>query len=199
MCLKSYRIDSSGLSQVKSHLNNLSSQVSKSCNQQTLGISNKKLQAKKSTFSLLSLSSEDAVVNAESWETVDKNYSFSSCPDHSRRFKEMFPYLLTSKSYKKVINKNKVSIMFGVVPYVQKVIKEGICGVPPLKNPMKQQRPKLRKNATALCLTRYWFKLSDQVSSSCCGSLYVGHCSSENMLDFFYHFKNDLQPETAYL
>ena len=89
--------------------------------------------------------------------------------------------------------------MFGVVPYVQKVIKEGICGVPPLKNPMKQQRPKLRKNATALCLTQYWFKLSDQVSSLCCSSLYVGHCSSENMLGYFYHFKNDLQPETACL
>ena len=62
---------------------------------------------------------------------------------------------------------------------------------------MKQQHHKLRNSTTIIHY--YWCKLQEQVSSSCCDSLFFEHCSSENLEDHFSHFKKDIQLDTPCL
>ena len=46
---------------------------------------------------------------------------------------------------------------------------------------------------------QYWSRRYEQVSTSYCGSLFVGHCSSDDLVEHFSQFKKDIQLNTSYL
>ena len=98
ICIKSFRIDNSGLSQVKSHATCHKS-GSLLNNQRTFQIS-KSNKVHLSKTSLI-LSTEDQVNKEEILQAlhiVNKNLSFASAQDGNDQFRSMFPDSTVSKS-----------------------------------------------------------------------------------------------------
>ena len=101
--------------------------------------------------------------------------------------------------FRKVLNsqKKKYSIGFGIATNVKELIKEDIHNTRFYFKFTETTASQVKKQYNGYIL--YWSKLHDQVSSSYYASLFVGHYSFGNLVDYFYCFKNDLQLDAAYL
>ena len=117
ICLKSFRIDNSGLSQVKSH---------EKCHKRGETLSSKRtfeigqkgqISLSKSSFVL---TPEDQVVEPEILQAlhmVNKNLSFASSKEDSERFHAMFPDSLIAKFYAMADTKSQYVIKFGIADF----------------------------------------------------------------------------------
>ena len=115
--LKSFRIDNSGLSQVKSH---------EKCHKRGETLSSKRtfeigqkgqISLSKSSFVL---TPEDQVVEPEILQAlhmVNKNLSFASSKEDSERFHAMFPDSLIAKFYAMADTKSQYVIKFGIADF----------------------------------------------------------------------------------
>ena len=118
--LKSFQIDNSGLSQVKSH---------EKCNKHGQTLSNQRpfeigrkgqISLSKSSFVL---TPEDRVAKAEILQAlrmVNKNLSFASSKGDSEKFCAMFPDSMIAKSYSMADTKSQYVIKFGIADYLTK-------------------------------------------------------------------------------
>ena len=90
--LKPFRIDGSGISQVKSHEKSGSHKNKESQNQRTFSVNNGQLKLHAKTNIIFT--SEEQVIKAEIFQAlhfVQCNYSFASSQSDNKHFQTMFP------------------------------------------------------------------------------------------------------------
>ena len=120
ICVKYFRIDNSGLSQVKSHEKCDKLGQTLLSNQRTYQIGQKgQIRLSKSSFVL---TREDQVAKAEILQAlhmVNKNLLFASKED-IERFRAMFPDSMIAKSYSMADTKSQYVIRFGIADYLTK-------------------------------------------------------------------------------
>ena len=124
ICKTSFRIDNSGLSQVKSHAKS----AGHTAKEQLLeGKTNQRVlvSASNNTVSLssstITFSFEEQVLRAETIQALDcvySNYSFSSTNNDRDKFKAMFPDSKIAESFKQGETKTKYVIVHGIAPYI---------------------------------------------------------------------------------
>ena len=135
VCQVSFRIDNSGLSQVKTRG---STKAHKDKETLLSGkTSQKVLVLKDNGISLseesLTLSCADQVLNAETLQALDtvfSNHSFASTKVNNDKLRRMFPDSQIAKSVHQAETKTKYIIQFGVAPYVRKQVIEDFTGQP---------------------------------------------------------------------
>ena len=131
ICLKRFRINGSGISQVNSHAK-VHKKGTFSAGQQQLSACGGNLVMKKNNKKT-QLSTEDQVLNAEILQAVhmvDYNQSFSSASPDNERFKKMFPDSEIARAYKQGETKVMYSIKFGIAPFLKQQMMNRLKGVP---------------------------------------------------------------------
>ena len=198
ICLKKFKIDGSGVSQVKSHAkcHKKSSTVSLP-GQRTLVVNNSGSSAKvtlsKQPVIKQSLPPEDLRLNAEILQAlhyVDSNYSFSSASTDSNRFRMMFPDSKIAQSYSQGATKIAYAIDHGIAPYLKAKIIRELKGNPFSFKFDETTTSQVKKQYDAYA--QYWNEVKNEIVNVFCGSLFVGHCSAEQLLEHHLHFINGL-------
>lgn len=124
-CLKKFRVDGSGLSQVKSHAKCHKTSSTVLQGQRTFMLDNacSSVTLSSKVNSGFVLCPEELVLNAEIMQAlhfVEFNYSFASASTDSKRFELMFPDSAIAKSYSQGRSKVMYSIVHGIAPYLNK-------------------------------------------------------------------------------
>ena len=192
ICLKSFRIDNCGLSQVKSH-ERCHKPGQTLSNQRTFEIGQKgQISLSKSLF-VLTL--EDQVAKADilqALHVVNKNLLFAALKEDSERFRPMFPDSMIAKSYSVADTKSQYVIKFGIADYLTKKLIYDANHVPFLFlfDEVKKQYGEY---------VSYWSPRYDQVVSVYAGSLFVGHCNADDLVEHYNHFVDKLELKSDYL
>ena len=128
ICLKSFRIDNSALSQVKSH---------EKCHKPGQTLSSKRtfeigqkgqISLSKSSFVLTPSDQAAKAGILHALHMVNKNLSFPSCKEDSERFRAMFPDSMIAKSCSMADTKCLYVIKFGIADYLtKKLIYDANC------------------------------------------------------------------------
>ena len=136
VCLLSFRIDNSGVSQVKAHgktsSHNENERLKAGKTSQRVLCSNSNAAIALSAHSL-TFSPSEQVVNAETLQALDivqSNYSFASSNSDNDKFRRMFPDSAIAKSYQQAESKTKYVIQFGIAPHIRKLMIEDFNGQP---------------------------------------------------------------------
>ena len=135
----------------------------------------------------------DNVLQAEvlqAFNTVDKNHSFQSADGDNVRLARMFPDSDIAKNYKQCQTKMKYMIQYGIAPHIKEVLMAD----------MEHEQYCFHFDETTTCQVKkqydgyitYFSKKSKWVECAYVGSLFVGHCPAEVLLEHFYHFIEDL-------
>ena len=136
LCFKRFRIDGSGISQVRSHAKCHKNQPCASTSgQRTFVVSGSKTSLSKivKVSKCSPLSINDQVANAailQALHHVYYNQSFSSAGTDNQRFKIMFPDSDIAKKYEQGKTKIKYTIQFGIAPLIMKNLIAKMKGVP---------------------------------------------------------------------
>ena len=127
VCKSSFRIDNSGISQVKAHS---STNSHKEKERLLSGKTSQRVLVIPENSNIISLSQEssslsfsDQILNAEILEAlhvVDSNHSFASTNGDNDKFRRQFPDSKIAASYQQGETKTKYVIQFGIAPYVRK-------------------------------------------------------------------------------
>ena len=131
---KSFRIDGSGVSQIKSHQRSKTHQEKENSdtNQRTFVVNSKTNHVSLSSGTL-TLTNEELIQKAEILQAlkyVNANYSFASAFDDSERFQLMLPDSEIAKKYHQGPTKIKYNIQFGIAPYVKESLIYDVADVP---------------------------------------------------------------------
>ena len=193
VCNKSFRIDGGGLSQVRIHARGKAHEKNESIynGQRTFSASKNRTLAVNALPSEAVLSVEELFTKAEilqALKTVESNYSFSCADGDNERFVLMFRDSEIAKSYRQSSTKIAYVIQHGIAPYLFDSIIVNI----------KDKRFSFMFDETTTSqvkkqfdgYVRFWS--NDQVETSYCGSLFMGHCSADQMVDHFLDFKKRL-------
>ena len=201
LCNKSFRIDGSGVSQIKSHQRSKTHQEKENpdTNQRTFVVNSKTNHVSLSSGTL-TLTTEELIQKAEILQAlkyVNANYSFASAFDDSERFQLMFPDSEIAKNYHQGPTKIKYNIQFGIAPYVKESLIYDVADVPFSFKFDETTTSKVQKQYDAYC--QYWSKKENFIQNRYCGSLFVGHCTNEDLIEHFEHFKTEMQWDSSYL
>ena len=131
------------------------------------------------------LSPTDQVTNAEiipALDCVDLNFSPASMNNDAK--KRMLTDTKIAQSFRQAETKAKYVLQCGIVSYLRKNMLKDFKDQPFNLNLENQQRVKLRKQYNAYAQFRS--SLHQQVVNRYCGSLFVGHCSGEELLNHFF-------------
>ena len=137
---------------------------------------------------------DDDVLAAEvlqAFNVVDKNQSFQSADGDNERLALQFHDSAIAKNYKQGQTKMKYMIQFGMAPHIKEMLIEDIqheqyCFH--FDGSTTSQTSKKHYNG----YITYFSKKYNQVVCEYAGSLFVGHCPAEALLEHFYHFIGDL-------
>ena len=136
---------------------------------------------------------EDDVLAAEvlqALSVVDKNQSFQSADCDNERLARQFHDSAIARNYKQGQTKMKYLIQFGIAPYVKKVLLEDMKKEQYCFHFDETTTSQLKKQYDGYIT--YYSKHAKQVACAYVGSLFVGHCPAEALLDHFYRFIEDL-------
>ena len=200
ICLKTFRIDNSGLSQVKSHAKSHGSDTRKAMLTQRTFTSIAEDGKVTLSQNRLLLSPEDLVTKAEVLQAlhiVDKNHSFASAKEDSQRFRSMFPDSNIAKSYSMADTKVQYTVKFGIAENLKKKLIYDVKKVPYSFLFDETTNINVKKQYDAYL--SYWSKHHDQVVCAYMGSLFVGHCNAENLVEHYEEFVKQLQLDSSYL
>ena len=137
------------------------------------------------------LSPTDQVTNAEiipALNCVDSNFSSASMNNDAK--KRMLTDTKIVESFRQAETKAKYVLQFGIVSYLRKNMLKDFKDQPFNLNLENQQRVKLRKQYNAYAQFRS--SLHQQVVNRYCGSLFVGYCGGEELLNHFFQFGNEM-------
>lgn len=194
LCNKSFRIDGGGISQVKSHQRartHADKERHRDSSQRTFVTSGKSVNLSSGS---LTLTHEESVVKAEilqALQYVEANYSFASAKKDTERFRTMFPDSEIARNYQQGETKIRYSIQYGIAPYVKDLLVTDFSGTPFSFKFDETTTSQVKKQYDAY--VQYWSKRNDCITTSYCGSLFVGHCTNENLIEHFEHFGEDMQ------
>ena len=122
----------------------------------------------------------------------DKNPSFSSVNGDSNWFKKMFPDSQIAAKYSQEETKSKYVVQFGLGPFVKDELITDVQKTP--------YSFKFDETTTSQMKNQYdgyfsfFSKKLRKIVTSYCDSLFVGHCTSDDLVDHFFEFARDLRP-----
>lgn len=148
---------------------------------------------------VLNLSPEE-VLKAETMQAlkvVSSNFSFASCHDDGDRFRQMFPDSTIAKNYHQSRTKVNYVIKHGISPFVKDHYLKDFKGSPFVFKFDETTTRQVKKQYDGYI--QYWSPEQNLVSSVYCGSLFLGHCFSKDLLNHFNAFGDDLQWESDLL
>ena len=109
---------------------------------------------------------------------LDKNHSFSSANGDSDMFKKMIPDSQVAAKYSQEKTKSKYVVQFGLVSFVKDELITDVQKTP--------YYCKLNGYAS------FFSKKLRKIVASYCDSLFVGHCTTDDLVDHFFEFAKDL-------
>ena len=135
---------------------------------------------------------KDQILNAEILQAlnkVDKNHLFSSANGDSGRLKKMFPDLQIAAKYSQEETKSKYVVQFGLSPFVKDELITDVQKTPYSFKFNETMFSQMKKQ-----YDRYISFFSKKLCKivTYCGSLFVGHCMADDLVDHFFKFVRDL-------
>ena len=204
-CKEAFRIDGSGESQVSSYHKSRSVKNGEQNTKKKPAIDPNQrvfqpnLDAKISMSEKTSLPPNHAgqVSRAEIYQTLHvahSNCSFASTQGYSKRFKLMFPNCPIAQSYAQADAKLKCNLQFGIAPYSKEQLIYDVK-----RSPFTF---KFDESTTRFVdeqydgYIQYLSESEHNVLSRYSGSLFLGHCTSDDLVDHFKQFvmDNELDP-----
>ena len=186
-CNKTFLIDGSGKSQVRSNMSNPthSDKEKQLKNQATFCRSTDDgvFIVKKQNFAL---SSDEQIMKAEilhALKTVGSNFSFTSANGDGDRFRQILPDSKTAKGYSQNETKMIHVIKFGLSPYFKESLNndcyfKAFCFKfdEATTNQIKKQYDDF---------VQHWSKSQNKIAMAYCGSLFVDHCPADKLVEHF--------------
>ena len=126
-------------------------------------------------------------------KVVNNNYSFASTCDDGKRFRQMFPDSVIAKNYQQSKTKVNYTIKHGISPFVKDLYINDFKGTPFVFKFDETTTLQVKKQYDGY--VQYWSDEQNLVSTVYCGSLFVGHCFSKDLLDHFSKFGEDMHWE----
>ena len=196
LCIKSkpFQISSGGIADCKRHAKGKGHMqlIKHRSKQKTLTGSSSNL-----SLSNVGLYEKDKVTKAEilqALNVVNCNISFASASGDTKRFQEMFPDSEIAKKYCQGETKTKYTIQFGIAPHVKSKLLEDFAGSPFSFKFDETTTSQVKKQYDGYIT--YMSALNNKVVTAYAGSLFVGHCTSVDLLDHFLAFIKDLNLDT---
>ena len=202
ICRKEFKIDGSGRSQVVSH------QKCHSVGDGGENTEKKKDNSNQLTFSSsgvlqpksIVLSLDDQVATAEIYQALQvaaANYSFASTNSDSERFKLMFPNSPVASRYSMAETKVKYIIQFGIADYRK---EELVCDIKecPFTFKFDETTNRMVKKQYDGYF-QYWSPKEDKVVNVYAGSVFIGHCDSDDLVTHCNELLNNLNVDSQYL
>ena len=109
----------------------------------------------------------------------------------------MFPDSDIAKNYHQVATKINYNIQFGIASYIKECLLYIVSHAPFLFKFDETTTYKVDKQDD-VCM-QYWSKKSNLVNNGYCGSLFVGHCIKEDLLENFDHFIKKMHCNNPFL
>ncbi|KAG4072228.1 hypothetical protein HA402_005950 [Bradysia odoriphaga] len=213
ICNLTFRIDNSGLCQVKSHEKSKkhitsSDTLAGKNSQNTFRVgSNGEVEMTKGkqliTDSGLSifltqnflnsgrhfLSDEDKILSAEIYwalKCVHSGFSFASNQGNNELFRKMFPDSNIASNFKMSKTKCNYLVQFGIYPWVMEDLLLDFKGTPFSYKFDETTTSQIKKQYDGY--VQYESKRFGDVVNRYCGSLFLGHCKAIDLKDHFFHF-----------
>ena len=194
--LQRFRIDSSGICQVRSHAMCLKNE--KPSKQSTIAVGDDGVTLNKPDKYVLT--PEDQVIKAEILQAlsyVDNSYSFASAENNNNLLRAMFPDLSIAKSYEISSTKLQYIIKFRISPYVKEKL---ICDVKNSPHTFKFDETTNRQVQKQYDgYLQYCSNESNEIVNSYCGSLFSGYYTGKNLLDHYKTFTEKTNLDSSFL
>lgn len=203
-CVKEFKISSAGIGQVRSHANGERHKerekiICGKAKQRRIVLS----VNSENPISLsgdMVLTAEDSVLKAEvlqALKVVESNYSFASSNGDGDRFRLMFPDSKIAENYKQNETKVRYVIQYGIAPSIlQNQINE-LKDTPFVFKFDETTTSQVKKQYDAY--VQLWSRKDSSVVSMYCGSLFVGHCTSEQLVEHFYEIGRQMEWSADYM
>lgn len=197
ICLgsKPFSISNGGIAQVKQHAETVNhSRTRKSLSGQCM------MSQPTSTGFRLNMIDEDSPLRAEilqALKVVQTNRSFASANEDAELFRVQFHDSEIAKNYAMGETKLKYIIGFGIYPYLKDCMLEELKGMPFSFRFDETTTSQIKKQYDGYIT--YYSKKEKNVTTRYVGSLFVGKCKHEDLLDHFYTFMQDLKLNTDFL
>lgn len=197
ICLgsKPFSISNGGIAQVKQHAETVNhSRTRKSLSGQCT------MSQPTSTGFRLNMIDEDSPLRAEilqALKVVQTNRSFASANEDAELFRVQFHDSEIAKNYAMGETKLKYIIGFGIYPYLKDCMLEELKGMPFSFRFDETTTSQIKKQYDGYIT--YYSKKEKNVTTRYVGSLFVGKCKHEDLLDHFYTFMQDLKLNTDFL
>ena len=203
VCCQEIKIKQNGKEKIKQHektskhiksLNDSSKQTTLSANP------NGSVKLSQSTLQE-SLTLQQQIAKAEiiqALHVVESNKSFRSTDQDSKRFQKMFPDSKIASGYAMHADKTKYNIVYGLAPLVKEFIMDDVKSECCFSYKFDETTTSKVEKQYDGYIT-YFSNTFKQVITVYCGSLFVGHCTSKDLLNHFYAFIESLKLSTSWL
>ena len=128
---------------------------------------------------------------------VDNNNSFASAENDNNLLRVMFPDSSIAKSYEMPSTELQYLMKFGISPYVIEKLIYDVKNTPYTFKFDETTNRQVHKQYDGYL--QYWSNESNEIFNSYCGSLFIGYCTSENLLDHYKTFTGKVNLESSFL
>ena len=145
------------------------------------------------------LTYDEQVIRAEIFQAlkcIESNLSFASSNGDNQRFKLISPDSKIARNCSQHKTKMKYNIQFGIAPYLKEILIKDLKGQPFSFKFDERTTSQVKKQYDVY--VQYYSKVLKLITTSFCGSLFVGHCSEEDMLEHFLQFIRRLDLNTTF-
>ena len=147
----------------------------------------------KMTDGKIFLSQEEKVVKADTLNAlhyVQYNLSYSSATQQSALLKITFSDSSIAQAFTSASAKMAYIIKYGLGKYFKDTLKEDLHHVPFTFNFDESTTTHVKKQYDAYAC--YWSNLHNCLVNNCVGSVFIGHCTSSDLVDHYLEFKRRL-------
>jgi len=127
---------------------------------------------------------------------VDSDLPFASAESDGDRFRLQFPDSTIAKGYKQGKSKITYVVQHGIVPYIADLLQQNIATKPFSFKLDETTTSQIKKQYDAYLI--YYTKEKKHTTTAYCGSVFVGHCTADDLLDHFHHFFQKLQLDAEF-
>ena len=120
---------------------------------------------------------------------VDKNHSFSSANGDSDRFKKISPDQQIAAKYSPEETKSECVVQFGLAPFAKDELITDVQKTPSSVKFDETTNFQVKKQYDGY--VTFFSKKLRKVVTLYCGSLLVGHCTADDLVDHFFEFVRD--------
>ena len=136
---------------------------------------------------------KDQNLNAEILQAlnmVDENHSFSSENGDSDRFKKLLPDSQIAAKYSQGETKPKYVVQFGLAPFVEDELITDVQKTPYSLKFVETTNSQTKKQYDGYI--SFFSRKLQKILTLFCGSLFIGHCTADDLVDHFLEFFRDL-------